>query len=57
MGFYAKSRKCQILEYVCGVLTGLEIMKLSDEVLLNKIENTNLFAEVDPNQKERIILC
>jgi Mg2+-importing ATPase len=32
-------------------------MKLSDEALWNVIETTNLFAEVDPNQKERIILA
>jgi len=42
---------------VTGVLTGAEIIKLSDEALWNKIETTNLFAEVDPNQKERIILA
>lgn len=42
---------------VSGILTGAELMKLSDEALWNKIETTNLFAEVDPNQKERIILA
>ena len=41
---------------VTGLLTGSDLMKLSDEALLNKIETTNLFAEVDPNQKERILL-
>lgn len=41
---------------VSGMLTGSDLMKLSDEVLLNKIESTNLFTEVDPNQKERIIM-
>lgn len=41
---------------ITGLLTGSELMKLSDEALLNKIETTNLFAEVDPNQKERILL-
>ena len=40
-----------------GVLTGSEIMKLSDEALWSVVENTTLFAEVDPNQKERIILA
>lgn len=40
-----------------GVLTGAEINKLSDEALWSKIETTTLFAEVDPNQKERIILA
>lgn len=42
---------------VTNVLTGAEIMKLNDDVLSNKIEAANLFAEVDPNQKERIILA
>jgi len=42
---------------ITGVLTGSEIMKLRDEALWGVIENTNLFAEVDPNQKERIILA
>ena len=32
-------------------------MKLNDEALWNVIETTNLFTEVDPNQKERIILA
>lgn len=42
---------------VTGVLTGSELMRLSDEALWSKVETTNLFAEVDPNQKERIILA
>jgi len=36
-------------------LTGAELNNLHDEALLHTVENTNLFAEVDPNQKERII--
>ncbi|TJX13931.1 magnesium-translocating P-type ATPase [Tissierella creatinini] len=42
---------------VTGVLTGDELIKLSDESLWHKVETTNIFAEVDPNQKERIILA
>lgn len=42
---------------VSNPLTGAELMKLSDEALWNVIETANLFAEVDPNQKERIILA
>jgi len=38
-----------------GVLTGSELNNLRDEALLHTVENTNMFAEVDPNQKERII--
>ena len=40
-----------------GVITGSELIKMSDQVLWSSIEDTNLFAEVDPNQKERIILA
>jgi Mg2+-importing ATPase len=42
---------------IAGVLTGAELGKMRDEALWQKVENTNLFAEVDPNQKERIILA
>ncbi len=38
-----------------GVMTGSELNNMRDEALLHTIENTTLFAEVDPNQKERII--
>ncbi|MGE5221793.1 MAG: HAD-IC family P-type ATPase [Omnitrophica WOR_2 bacterium] len=40
-----------------GQLTGAELDNLRDEALWQAAENTNLFAEVDPNQKERIILA
>jgi Mg2+-importing ATPase len=42
---------------VTGVLTGSELNNLRDEALWQAAEKTNLFAEVDPNQKERIILA
>ena len=42
---------------VSGVLTGAEIDAMSDEALWHAAERTNLFAEVDPNDKERIILA
>jgi Mg2+-importing ATPase len=38
-----------------GVVTGPELETLRDEALWHKAEHTTLFAEVDPNQKERII--
>jgi Mg2+-importing ATPase len=38
-----------------GVLTGAQLNNLHDEALLHAVENINLFAEVDPNQKQRII--
>jgi Mg2+-importing ATPase len=40
-----------------ALLTGAELDRLSDEALLHQVEHTTLFAEVDPNQKERIILA
>jgi Mg2+-importing ATPase len=42
---------------VQGVLTGSELNDLRDEALWHLAERTTLFAEVDPNQKERIILA
>jgi Mg2+-importing ATPase len=42
---------------VTGVLTGAELDGLRDEALWPAVERTNLFAEVDPNDKERIILA
>ena len=38
------------------VLTGRQLDELHDEALWRVAENTDLFVEVDPNQKERIIL-
>lgn len=38
------------------VLTGAELDELNDEALWHAAERTDLFVEVDPNQKERIIL-
>jgi len=40
---------------VRGVLTGTELDNLHDEALWQRAERTTIFAEVDPNQKERII--
>ena len=39
------------------VLTGNELDNLQDEALWHAVEETTIFAEVDPNQKERIILA
>lgn len=38
------------------VLTGKELWDMSDEVLSNEVVTTNIFSEVEPQQKERIIL-
>jgi Mg2+-importing ATPase len=37
------------------IITGSELNRLKDEALWHRAEKVNLFAEVDPNQKERII--
>jgi Mg2+-importing ATPase len=42
---------------VTGMLTGAELNDLRDEALWQVVERTTLFVEVDPNQKERIILA
>jgi Mg2+-importing ATPase len=39
------------------VLSGSELDDLRDEALWHAVEETTIFAEVDPNQKERIILA
>ena len=39
------------------MLTGHQLDELHDEALWHTAEKTDLFAEVDPNQKERIILA
>ncbi len=39
------------------ILTGTQLDNLHDEALWQAAERTDIFAEVDPNQKERIILA
>lgn len=39
------------------VLTGSEIARFSDETLAFRANRAHVFAEIDPNQKERIILA
>jgi Mg2+-importing ATPase len=42
---------------VTGMLTGSALNDMRDEALWHAAERTTIFAEVDPNQKERIILA
>ena len=37
------------------ILTGTELSKLTKEALFGRVARTDIFAEIDPNQKERII--
>ncbi|HVO66298.1 MAG TPA: magnesium-translocating P-type ATPase [Syntrophales bacterium] len=39
------------------IVTGSELRKISNEALLLKVNETDIFAEVEPNQKERIIIA
>ena len=39
------------------VITGAQLEEMHDEALWHSAEKTSIFAEVDPNQKERIILA
>lgn len=39
------------------MLTGGELRNISDEALLNQVNVVNAFAEIEPSQKERIILA
>jgi Mg2+-importing ATPase len=39
------------------LLTGSDMRNMSDEALVRKVSSVDLFAEVEPNQKERILLA
>ena len=39
------------------ILTGIELAHLSDEALYQQVNNVDIFAEVEPNQKERIVMA
>ena len=40
-----------------ALLTGADLRQLSEDALLHQVRGTQIFAEVEPNQKERIILA
>jgi len=54
-----------VVKYVSGqiglsehkMLTGGELRNISDEALLNQVNAVSIFAEIEPSQKERIILA
>lgn len=39
------------------IISGPELSEISDAALLHRVTQTDIFAEVEPNQKERIILA
>lgn len=38
------------------MMSGRDLRDMSDEALLHQVDNVDVFAEVEPNQKERILL-
>jgi P-type Mg2+ transporter len=40
-----------------NLLTGEDLRQMSDEALVSRVSDIHVFAEVEPNQKERIILA
>ena len=40
-----------------GIITGPDLHLLSDAALLNRVADVSVFSEIEPNQKERIILA
>ncbi len=39
------------------IMTGHELVNMSPEALRHRVKNTHIFAEIEPQQKERIILA
>ncbi len=39
------------------IITGSDLRRMSDEALITRVNVVDIFAEVEPNQKERIILA
>jgi P-type Mg2+ transporter len=39
------------------LLSGTDLGSMSDEALLGRVNDVNVFAEIEPNQKERIVLA
>ncbi len=40
-----------------NVLTGEDVRNMSDAALVRSVESTTIFSEIEPNQKERILLA
>jgi Mg2+-importing ATPase len=39
------------------IMTGTELLHMSDGALYNQVNSVNIFSDVEPNQKERIIMA
>jgi Mg2+-importing ATPase len=55
--FVADSLSTQVGLASLRILTGPEIHLMSDEALDQRVKDTDVFAEVEPNHKQRIILA
>jgi Mg2+-importing ATPase len=55
--FVAKHVGEQVGIRTANILTGPDLRRSSDEALIKKLNDIDLFAEIEPNQKERIILA
>lgn len=53
----AKYTADQVGMPVTGIVTGSELAQMSEAAITHAANTANLFAEVDPNQKEHIILA
>jgi Mg2+-importing ATPase len=40
-----------------SILTGPQMREMSDDALLNRVRDVEIFAETEPNQKERILIA
>ncbi len=40
-----------------NLVTGSDLRDMGDDALVNRVRDTDIFAEIEPNQKERIILA
>ena len=49
------SKKLGLSETI--IITGPELRKMSDDVLIRSASTVDVFAEIEPNQKERIIIA
>jgi len=49
------SRQAGFVERRC--LTGTDLRTMSDDALLRRVNDVDVFAEIEPNQKERLILA
>ncbi|MEK6963483.1 MAG: magnesium-translocating P-type ATPase [Nanoarchaeota archaeon] len=55
--FVARHLSEQVGLFKSKIMTGKELEEMSEEALLKRVNEVDVFAEVEPNHKERIILA